>query len=50
MRKYKNSRTGAVLITASIVSGGDWVEVVEKPAEKKKATTPKKTTKKKVEE
>lgn len=36
--KYKNLKTGAVIVTASVCSGGDWVEVKE--------TKPKKTAKK----
>lgn len=27
--KYKNTKTGAVIETASIVSGGNWVEVTD---------------------
>lgn len=59
MPKYKNIRTGAVIVTASFCSGGNWIELTnkkpadKKPAEKKpadkKATTTKKPAKKKEE-
>lgn len=58
MPKYKNLRTGAVIVTASFCSGGCWVELTDKkPAEQKpakkpaekKATTTKKPAKKKEE-
>lgn len=32
--KYKNTKTGAVIETASVCSGGDWVEVRKEPAKK----------------
>lgn len=45
--KYRNERTGAVIETASVISGGDWKPVEENPAPNpepaKKAAT--KTTK-----
>ena len=41
--KYINKRTQAVVETACVISGGDWVAVKEQPKEKK-AT--RKTTKK----
>ena len=43
MKKYINIKTQAVIETACVISGGDWVVVTEQPKEKK-AT--KKTTKK----
>lgn len=44
--KYRNTKTQAVIETACVISGGDWVQVGEqpKPAEPK----PKKSTKKSV--
>ena len=38
MRKYRNTVTGAEIMTDSAVSGGDWVEVsaTESPAKEKK--------------
>ena len=33
--KYRNTKTGAVIQTVSVVSGGDWVEVVETPKPKR---------------
>ena len=45
--KYRNTRTGAVIETASVCSGAEWVEVAEsKPARKTAASTPKKNVKK----
>ena len=41
MRRYVNTRTGAVIETASLCSGEDWEEVVTKTAaetQRKKAT------------
>lgn len=32
--KYVNTKTQAVIVTACEISGGDWVPVKEKPAEK----------------
>ena len=43
--KYKNIKTGAIIEVASVCSGENWVEVVEKPAKKTTASTTK-TTKK----
>lgn len=43
MRKYKNLKTQAVIETACVISGGNWVELEEKAA--KKSST--KNTKKK---
>ncbi len=48
--KYRNERTGAVIETASVISGGDWKAVEEKPekkpepAKKAAAKKPKKST------
>lgn len=42
--KYMNTKTQAVIETACVISGGDWVVMEEQP-KPKKAT--KKTTKKK---
>lgn len=35
MKKYINIKTQAVIETACVVSGGDWVVVKEQPKEKK---------------
>ena len=43
--KYRNVKTGAVLETASVCSGANWVEVAE-PAEKNSAAKPKAAGKK----
>ena len=45
--KLKNINTGAVIETASVCFGGDWVEV---DAPKKKTTTKKKESEKKKED
>lgn len=42
--KYKNVRTQAVIETACVIRGGDWVKVDEQPKDTKPA--PKKVTKK----
>ena len=39
--KYKNIKTGAVIETASVCSGGDWIEVKE-PAKSQKSSPKKK--------
>lgn len=44
--KYINSKTGAVLETASVIRGGNWVPVEEKQPKKTTETPVKKTTKK----
>lgn len=42
--KYINTKTQAVIETACVISGGDWVEADEQP---KTASDPKKNTRKK---
>lgn len=42
--KYRNTKTQAVIETACVVRGGDWVVADEQPKEKK--TTQKKSKKK----
>ena len=44
--KYINTKTQAVLETACVISGGDWVKVEEQP--KTTEPKPKKNTKKSV--
>ena len=34
--KYKNRKTGAVIDTASVISGGDWEKIEEVPETQKK--------------
>lgn len=34
--KYKNRKTGAVIDTASVISGGDWEKIEEVPETPKK--------------
>ena len=46
MAKYVNTRTGAVVETASVCHGEDWEEL--KPAEKKPPKKPQKPQKKEV--
>lgn len=43
--KYVNTRTGAVIDTAFVISGGDWKELVDDKKEEKKSA--KKISKKK---
>lgn len=42
--RYRNTKTQAVVETACVISGGDWVKVDEQPKDTEPA--PKKTTKK----
>lgn len=45
--QYLNTKTQAVIETACVISGGDWVKVNEQP-EKDTKPTEKKTTRKRV--
>lgn len=42
--KYLNTKTQAVIETACVVSGGNWVEVKEQPKNTKPKATTKQTT------
>lgn len=44
--KYMNKKTRAVIETACVVSGGDWVKVEEQPKSEAKTTVKKATRKK----
>lgn len=44
--EYKNTKTQAVIRTACVISGGDWVLVEEQPKETTKKTIKKETKKK----
>ena len=44
--KYVNSKTGAVLETASVIKGGNWVPAEKKQPKKTSGTTDKKPAKK----
>lgn len=41
--RYRNTKTGAIIDSSCVISGGDWVE--EKPKETKKKETRKKAVK-----
>ena len=45
--KYLNTKTQAVIETACVVSGGNWVEVKNQPTDTQSKTPAKKTTAKK---
>lgn len=45
--KYINKKTQAVIETACVLNGGDWVEVKDKQPKKDTEETAKKTTRKK---
>ena len=45
--KYLNTKTQAVIETACVISGGDWVEVKEQPKTQKPKAATKQTTHKK---
>lgn len=44
--KYINTKTGAVIETACVISGGDWILVEEQPKGSTKKTVKKDTNKK----
>lgn len=46
MKKYRNTKTNAVIITNDLIGGGDWIEVVEEV----KAEQPKKKSARKKKE
>lgn len=46
MMKYMNTRTQAVIRTACVISGGDWVLVEEQPKKTTKKTIKSETKKK----
>ena len=45
--KYRNTRTGAIIEVASVISGDDWEKVQEKKTAAKKPTNGKKAGKSK---